>query len=294
MKTMYKLLLTLTFLFAAQTLMMAQNTEMEQDMFENMRDGDKAVVVAVHTGADDAATQQCIDRFNARLRQTYPNYAFKEAWTSHTTHRVPTPDELLSQLEKEGYTHVLVQSSHLIDNTEQQYLSYLTDANKGRFKHLRLGKPLLSDPSDYECAISIMNETYGKPKEVNVLVCNDTEGKTHPQYAMLDYALHDHGLKTWHVGTIDGYPSLGSLIKQLKAQKIKKVHLIPFMFATDAQTTAYITKDWVQQLQKAGYKVTANIHSLGELDAILDLFESHIRHAEKFRALTAKELKMLK
>ena len=272
----------------------AQVEEMEHDMFENMRQEDKAVIVAVHSGAENADAQQSLDRFNARLKQAYPLYDFREAWTSRKGVKpVATPDALFSQLQKEGYTHVLVQSSELTDGAEMQYLRYMVDANKEKFKQMRLGAPLLNDVQDYEEVAKMAIATYGNPKEVNVLVCHGAEGSANAEYAMLEYALHDNAPTSWFVGTVDGYPSLDSLMKQLRQQKLKKVNLIPFMFATDKQTMTDKMKEWSQSLQKAGYKVATNTNSVGELDAILNIFEKHIRHAEKYRTFSAKELKML-
>lgn len=272
----------------------AQVEEMEHDMFENMRQEDKVVIVAVHSGAENADAQQSLDRFNARLKQAYPLYDFREAWTSRKGVKpVATPDALFSQLQKEGYTHVLVQSSELTDGAEMQYLRYMVDANKEKFKQMRLGAPLLNDVQDYEEVIKTAIAAYGKPKEINVLVCNGAEGAANAQYALLEYALHDHDLTSWYVGTLDGYPSLDNIIKQLKLQKQKKVNLVPFMFAADKQLMAARMKEWAQMLQQAGYKVATEAHNVGELDAILNIFEKHIRHAEKYRTLSAKELKML-
>ena len=284
------------------TSTIAQETEMEQDLFETMHDGDKAVIVAVHVGAGDATAQQSIDRFNARIRQAYPQYAFREAWTSRSlinqicangVSYIPTPDELFSQLKKDGYTHVLVQSSNIIDCTEMQFLRYAVDAARGQFKQMRLGEPLLSDAADYEQVAKATAEAYGSTKEANVLMCESTTSVANSQYAMLDYTLRDKGFNGWFVGTIGGYPSLDSLIKQLRNQKVKKVHLIPFLFTTGTQSCADLTREWTQQLQKAGYKVTAEMHSLGDVDAIMDIFEKHIRHAEKYRRYSPKEMQLI-
>ena len=292
---MHRFLLAIALAALSFISLMAQTTEMEQDMFEAMRDGDKAVIVAVHAGTDSREAQQTLDRFNMRLRQAYPNYDFREAWTSKAVNKqTANPDALFSQLQKEGYTHVLVQTSELIDCTDMQYLRYVVDNNKGKFKQIRLGEPLLKDVQDYEEVVKTTVTAYGKPKEVNVLMCNGSENvTTDAQYTMLEYTLQDKDSKSWFVGTVDGYPSLDSLIKRLKRQKLKKVNLIPFMFAADQQVMTDRMREWAQSLQKAGYKVTTEMHDLGELDEILNLFEKHIRHAEKYRTLSAKELKLL-
>ena len=137
---------------------LAQETEMEQDLFETMREGDKAAIVAVHQGAEDAQSRLSIDRFNTRLRKAYPNYTFYEAWTSRRLIQkmsvngvsyVPTPDELFNQLHKEGYTHVLIQSSNIVNGADMQFLRHTVEAIQPRFKHMRLGEPLLTDETDY-------------------------------------------------------------------------------------------------------------------------------------------------
>lgn len=284
-------------------VVLAQETEMEQNLFETMREGDKAAIIAVHQGAGDAQSRLSIDRFNARLRKAYPNYSFYEAWTSRRfiqqmsvngVSYVPTPDELFNQLQKEGYTHVLIQSSNIVNSADMQFLRHMVEAAQPHFKHMRLGEPLLTDEQDYTEAAQATAEAFGSEKEANVLMCSSEVGTENAQFAMLDYALKDHDFRGWYVGTTGGYPSLESLIRQLKHQKVKKVHLIPFVFTANAQATNEMAHEWAQHLQKAGYKVTAEVRCLADVDAIMDIFERHIRHAEKFRRLTAKELKLIR
>ena len=299
---MNRLSLTIIACFVFCTHICAQEAEMEQNIFETMRDGDKAAVVAVHVGAEDAAARQSIERFNAMLRKVYPEREFRQAWTSRDLilqassdggSRIATPDELFSQLKKEGYTHLLIQSSNIVNGTDMQILRHEVDAAKGMFKHVRMGEPLLTDESDYEHAVRATVAAYGSAKEANVLVCNTTAGSENAQYALLDYTLKDQDFKDWFVGTTGGYPSLQSLLKQLKRQKVKKVHLIPFIFIASNKATATMTSEWTQQLQKAGYKVTAELRNLGDVDAIIDIFENHLRHAEMFHRYSPKELKMM-
>lgn len=297
---MNKLLISLLTLLATHLPALGQLAEIEHDMFESMLESDKAVIVAVHTGAEDATAQQQINRFNTRLKEAYPNYDFREAWTTRDLIKqsgddspIKTPDELFSQLKKDGYTHVLVQSSNIINCAEMQFLRYAVETAKENFKQIRLGEPLLSTPADYEHAIKAMAAAYGNEKEANILMCSGTASVEDSQYAMLDYTLKDQDFKEWFVGTVDGYLSLESLKKQLKTNKIKKVHIIPFTFAQSSQTTASTIKEWAQNLQEAGYKVTTELRCLGDLDAIMDIFEKHIKHAEKFRRYSAKEMKMI-
>lgn len=275
----------------------AQAEEMEQNMFESMRENDKAAIVAVHAGSDDDFTLQRISRFNDKLRKAFPQCEFREAWTSRRSANSSsrcTPDELLQQLKKEGFTHVLVQSSDIANSTEMQNLRSVIEAAKNMFMQIRLGEPLLHSASDYNKVIDIMSKTYGAEKTSNVFLCTTSTTEEEAQVTMLEYMMRDKGLTNWHASTTDGYPSIESLVRQLKAGKTKKVHLIPFSFADSSQDIATKISEWAQTLKNAGYKVTAEQSCVGDIDGIIDLYEQHCKHAENYRTLTAKERMLLK
>lgn len=266
----------------------AQET-MEQDMFESMRDDDKAVIVVVHKDTNSGLGQQGISRLTLRLQELYPNYDHRVACTTPgEMAQAPDPDVLFTQLEKDGYTHVLVQPSCITNNLDMQYLRQLVEAAKGKFKHLRLGEPLLSDLEDYQEVADLAINTFSMPKEVNVLVCNGN-GEADASYMMQEYTLRDKSNGDWLLATTNGAPSFDHLIKVLKMQKLKKVHLVPF----NAEVNSTMHSDLIKKLQQAGYKVTMETRTLMDQERILHLYEQHVRQAEQFRRLTPKEQKLI-
>ena len=266
----------------------AQET-MEQDMFESMRDDDKAVIVVVHKDTNSGLGQQGISRLTLRLQELYPNYDHRVACTTPgEMAQAPDPDVLFTQLEKDGYTHVLVQPSCITNNLDMLYLRQLVEAAKGKFKHLRLGEPLLSDLKDYQEVADLAISTFSIPKEMNVLVCNGN-GEADASYMMLEYTLRDRSNGDWLLATTNGIPSFDHLIKVLKMQKLKKVHLVPF----NAEVNSKMHGDLIKKLQQAGYKVTMETHTLMDQERILHLYEQHVRQAEQFRRLTPKEQKLI-
>ena len=93
-------------MLCASVSLWAQET-MEQDMFESMKDDDKAVVVAVHKDTNSGMGQAGIDRLTLRLRECYPKYDYCEACTTPgAMEETPNLDALFTQLYKDGYTHV--------------------------------------------------------------------------------------------------------------------------------------------------------------------------------------------
>lgn len=282
-------LIVFTLAALSTTLSLRAQETMEQDMFESMKDDDKAVVVAVHKDAQSGIGQQGIDRLTLKLREIYPNCDYREACTTQgAMPTAPDPDELFAQLEKDGYTHVLVQPSDITNDLDVQYLRHMVEGAKGKFKHLRMGEPLLSDVEDYQEVADLVIQTFSvMPKEVNVLVCpSDDEGDA--SYMMLEYALRDESDGSWLLATTNGIPTIDHLIKVLKIGKIKKVRLVPFNGEVNSAMRGEMTK----KLQQAGYKVTAETRTLMEQEGVIQLFEQHVRHAEKFRRLTPKEQKL--
>lgn len=268
--------------------MRAQET-MEQDMFESMKDDDKAVIVAVHKDTDSGIGKAGIDRLTLRLRELYPNYDYREACTTQgSMGETPDPDKLFTQLQKDGYTHVLVQPSCITKDLDMQYLRQMVETAKGKFKQMRLGEPLLSDLTDYQELAKMAINTFSVPKEVNVLVCNGN-GEDDASYMMLEYTLRDKSNGNWLLATMNGIPTLDHLIKVLKMQKNKKVHLVPF----NAEVNSTMRGEWTKKLQQAGYKITTETRTLIDQEGIINLFEQHVRHAEQFRRLTAKEQKLI-
>lgn len=281
----------LTLLFATLATcpsVLAQET-MELGMFESMKDNDKAVVVAVHKDANSGIGQQGIDRLTLKLREIYPNCDYREACTTQgAMPTAPDPDELFTQLEKDGYTHVLVQPSDITDDLDMQYLRHMVESAKGKFKHMRLGEPLLRDAADYREVADLVIKTFSvMPKGVNVLVC-PSDDEADASYMMLEYMLHDKSDGNWLLATTNGIPTIDHLIKVLKLQKIKKVHLVPF----NGEVNGIMHGEMTRKLQQAGYKITAETRTLTEQDGIIQLFEQHVRHAEQFRRLTPKEQKL--
>ncbi len=281
---------TLLFATLATCLSVKAQETMEQDLFESMREDDKAAIITVHKDTESGIGRQGIDLLNLRLREIYPNYDFREACTTKgAMGQTPDPDELLNQLHKDGYTHILIQPSNFTNDLDVQYLRHIAESAKGKFKHLRMGEPLLSEGPDYQMVADIAIHTFSvMPKGVNVLVCSG-DGEDDPSYMMLDYTLHDKSDGKWLLAATNGVPSLSHLIKVLKMQKVKKVQLVPFC----PEVTNMMRNEWVKRLQQAGYKVTVESRCLSEQKGITDLFEQHVRHAEKFRRLNAKEQKII-
>lgn len=269
------------------------------DMMATMKPGDKAALLMVHFGTTYADTRTLtIDAINDHARQTFPELEVREAYTSRIIMRrlrtrgidKPAPVDALLKLRGEGYTHIIVQSTNIIEGVEMESLRRDVASVAPFFKEIRVGNPLLYSVEDAEAVVTILEAS--KPKKGSVvLVGHGTYTPSTATYAMIDYMLKAHGLTNFHVGTIEGYPSYNTMLAQLKASKAKQVTLVPFMFVAGDHANNDIAVDWKEALEKEGFQVSVRMEGLGQLPAIQQLFINHARFALKHRMVDILEKK---
>lgn len=279
----------------------AQDNRVESDMFSDMREGDKAALVVVHAGTVSASAEaSTIDQLNKLLKDAFPEMDFREAWSSRAVVRQmsalglykKTPAEVLAELRRDGYTHVLIQSSDIVDGDDMEVLKREAARVKSDFKCLRIGEPLMHSVDDYTKVADLLGRIYTAKKTANVFVCFGSPVSGNESYAMFDYVLHDQGFEDSYVAVADGYPSFGSLLKFLKRDKQKRINLIPCVFVADDAFRTTVLQKWQRLLDGEGYKVSVVDAGVGELPEVRKMFLRHAEDAVRYRTLSASEIKM--
>ena len=263
------------------------------DFFKEMKEGDKAAIVMVHFGTThDDTREKTIDQLNEKAKEMFPNADVFEAYTSRIIIKrlkdkginKQNPVELLNDLAEKGYTHILVQSSTIINGVEMESLYKNIDGVNDQFKDIRIGKPLLYTPEDYKTVIDILTTNENKDTAY-VWVGHGTYDSTTAQYAMLDYMLKAEGHDNYFVGTIEGYPSYEDMLAQIKKSKLKKVTLVPLMFVAGEHAKNDIAGEWKEELEKEGFLVTVDTTGLGENTKIQDAYLSHLNFVSKHKEI---------
>lgn len=266
----------------------------QDDILQNLHSGDKIALLMVHFGTTHEDTRALtIDAINQKAREQFPQMEIREAYTSRIIMRILNkrgirklnPVEALAQLKAEGYTHVIVQSTNIIDGIEMESLRKDLDLMRPLFKEIRLGMPLLYSPEDYKQVIDCLAEK-GQEKTFTILVGHGTYTPATSQYAMLDYMLQAEGHTDFAVGTVEGYPTFDNAISRAQAKKkIKQVQLIPFMFVAGDHAKNDIAGDMKEALEKKGYKVSLRMEGLGENPAIQQIYIDHINFIIKHKQI---------
>lgn len=268
------------------------------DLLATMEQGDKAALLMVHFGTTHDDTRALtIDTLNVKAREAFPTLEMREAYTSRIIMRrlrargveKPSPLEALLKLRSEGYTHILVQSTNIIEGVEMESLRKDVASVAPFFKDIRVGNPLLYSVEDATAVVDILTAQPGKGSVV--LVGHGTYTPSTATYALIDHLLKARGFTHFHVGTIEGYPTFDTVLAQLKASKEKQVTLVPFMFVAGDHAKNDIAVDWKEALEKQGFKVNVRMEGLGQLPAIQQLFIDHARFMLTHRAVDIMEKK---
>lgn len=259
----------------------------KSDFYKTMEKNDKASVLMVHFGTTfDDTRKNTIDAVNEEAKKEFPDMEVREAYTSRIIMRrlkergilKDNPAEALDKLAKEGYTHIIVQPTNVINGVESKTLEQQLEMYKDKFKEIRTGSALLSTPEDYKAVAEIINKEVGKvtDNEAVVLVGHGTHDNGNAAYPAMDYTAKSMGYK-FYVGTIEGFPEFDDVVRGLKKDNIKKVILMPFMFVAGDHANNDIAVDWKEALEKEGFIVEVKLTSLGMMEDIRKMFIDHAK-----------------
>ena len=274
------------------------------DLLATMEQGDKAALLMVHFGTSHDETRAVtIDAINAKAKAAFPQLEVREAYSSRIVIRILkargteklNPLDALLNLRGEGYTHVVVQSSHILEGAEMESLRKDVAAVAPFFKEIRVGAPLLYTAGDMEKVASVFESR--KPEKGNlVLVGHGTYTPATATYAMMDYIFKANGSTHIHVGTAEGYPTYDTVSAQLKAAKARRVTLAPMMFVAGDHVRNDMAGEWKEALEKEGFSVDVRMEGMGEIPQIQDIFIDHIRFIlhHKMQDITEKKKRYAK
>lgn len=273
------------------------------DIRESMEKGDKLAILMVHFGsAYPEARTQVLDVMNKCVKEAFPGVEVRQAYSARSIvsrlraqgHWVQLPADALVELRNEGFTHVIVQSTIIIEGVEMEAIRKEAEARKGLFKDLRVGNPLLYDDTDYEAVMKAVSSPSALAgEEAKLLVAHGTYHASNSAYAKLGYMFQMKGLKDYYAGTREGFPTIEDVGAQIRRDGRKRVRLIPFMFVLIRGEENTVADFWQKGLRKQGFDVSIYPKALGENPGIRALFIDHIRFAMKYKRASVFDRKKL-
>ncbi len=251
----------------------------------------KAILVVSFGTSHEDTRRVTIDAIVNAISQAFPDFAIYQAWTSKMIIKklatcygitVPTVSEALAQMQKDGVTHLVVQPTHVINGIENDLMKSDVLAYRDSFEDIRFGAPLLTSTEDSFKVIDAIAGEFSalENNQALVLMGHGTEHYANSIYAALDYTFKDKGFSNIFIGTVEAYPCLESLMRQIKAFNPKDLILAPFMIvAGDHAKNDMAGSDadsWASQFKAEGYTVHTVLKGLGEYPQIRQIFIDHI------------------
>lgn len=303
---MKKYILVIAFVcLCMNTFAQEVSTYEESPLLKSMVEGDKAALLMVHFGTTyDDTRAKTIDKINEKAKREFTQLEVRECYTSRIILRrlkargmmKDNPLEAMMKLASEGYTHLIVQSTNIIEGVEVESLRRDAERMRPFFKEIRVGTPLLYSVEDAERIVKILTDRQPvstKKREHVLLVGHGTETPATAIYSQLDYMFKANGHTNYHVGTIEGYPTFDTALRQIHQAKGRTVVLQPLMFVAGDHARNDISEDWKGQLENAGLKVELRIEGLGEIPEIQDIFIEHIQKMMQYRTRNISEKKKI-
>lgn len=256
----------------------------------------KQAILAVSFGTSYPDTlKKTIAAIEDDLAAAFPERELRRAFTSgmiirklarRDGIRIDTVDEALERLAADGFTDVLVQSTHIMNGDEYDKLRALAAPFAGRFARLRFGTALLTSVEDYQAAARALMDTL-PPIEADRAVVYMGHGTGHhanSAYALLEYVLHDLGRTDVVIGTVEGYPGFDEVCRRLAGRpNVKRLLLRPLMVVAGDHAQNDLAGDeedsWNSMLAARGYGTACELTGLGEVPGIRAIFVDHARAA---------------
>lgn len=251
----------------------------------------KAILVVSFGTSHNDTREKTIDVIEQTIQEAYPAYAIYRAWTSNMIiQKVIQRDKVINftvtqaveEMLKNGITEIIIQPTHVINGIENDFMIKDILQFEHRFDSIRFGAPLLTTTQDSLDVIKALMDEYSYlvKNDALVLMGHGTTHYANTVYAALDYMFKEQGYPNVFVGTVEAYPSLEVIIKQLKKQNLKSITLVPFMIVAGDHAKNDMASDkedsWNTQLCEQGYQVCSVLKGLGEYQGIRNIFLRHI------------------
>ncbi|HIC85643.1 MAG TPA: sirohydrochlorin cobaltochelatase [Desulfobacterales bacterium] len=257
----------------------------------------KKAVLLVAFGTSIPRAQKVFDYIDKAVKKEFPGVEVRWAFTSRLIRKklagqgkfLDSPLLALSRLLEDGYTHVAVLSLHIIPGEEFHDLYVnahkFTEMEEG-FERLVVARPLLSSHDDLVRVARAMIKHFPEDRTKRDAVVLMGHGTAHHPsdftYMAFNYLFWELDPLVF-VGTVEGKPTVNDLLPKLKAAKVKKVYLIPFMSVAGDHAINDMAGDepdsWKSIIEKAGIKAVPILKGLGEYPEVVAVWVDHLKRA---------------
>lgn len=257
---------------------------------------DKKGILLVTFGSSYPETRVAFQNIEKEMAKAFPNIPIRWAYTSKIIRNklrkrgenINSPAMALAQMAEDGFTHVAVQSLHIIPGLEYNALRQTVSAFNHMpkaLKQITLGKPLLFSNEDNEkLAHAIKNIFADKLPQADAFVFmgHGSEHASNIYYAGFQYYLSQQSPK-FMMGTVEGFPTLQNVMDKIEKNHVKSIWLTPFMSVAGDHARNDMAGDeddsWKIILQKKNIEVKPILKGLAQYNSVVAIWIEHLKIA---------------
>jgi sirohydrochlorin cobaltochelatase len=269
-------------------------TSQSESLFAHGKQQDKKGILLVTFGTSYPEARKSFTNIEEKVRIEFPGVEIRWAYTSKIIRSIlkkrgesiDSPAEALAKMGEDGFTHVAVQSLHVIPGEEYENLYATVMAFNKMPKGIQvavIGQPLLYSHPDNKRLASFVDHTFHEmveKKKALVFMGHGTHHQSNIYYPGFQYYLNQYS-DAYLMATVEGYPSLSQVIAELKTQGVKNVTLSPFMSVAGDHARNDMAGDeedsWKSILEKEGFEVEIILKGLAEYDEVVNVWVDHLK-----------------
>ncbi len=255
----------------------------------------KAGILLVTFGTSIPEAQKAFGVIQKRVKGQFPDTPVRWAYTSHIIREkleeqgkeLDSPVMALAKMRDEGFTHIAVQSLHMIGGFE--YHDVLNDVHAFRgttgFKSVYAGYPLLGSPHDLDRVVDATLDIIPDKRKKSEAVVLMGHGTHHPANAFYEAMMYrfQKADPNIYIGTVEGSPSFETIKEMLIKKEIQKAYLIPFMSVAGDHARNDMAGEgpdsWLSMLTKEGITCIPVLKGLAEHPVFVDIWVEHLKGA---------------
>ncbi|MEF8943355.1 MAG: sirohydrochlorin cobaltochelatase [Desulfohalobiaceae bacterium] len=270
--------------------------EHEDKHGDTMHDTKKGILL-VTFGTSSPEARSALDNINDIVNKAYPDTPVHWAYTSKMIRNklakegehLHSPAQALASMQDEGFTHVAVQSLHVIPGSEfhdlRSVVQGFRDMNGGLHR-ITLGHPLLAEPESLERVQEAILENIPAERKQDEAVIFLGHGSDHPSnafYPAMAYIFRQADPLVFMSTVHKGAPQLEPIMAEMKQKEVDTVYIMPFMSVAGDHARNDMAGSGEGSLksvlQKEGFEVKTVMKGMAEYDNVVGVWLGHLDQA---------------
>lgn len=233
----------------------------------------KKLIISVSYGADEAAMAQDIGLIEDRLRNEFPDFEIRRAFTSARVRRVlaskgtyvPSPSEAVFTAKGENASEIIAVAMLVSPGGE---FDSVTEAAAG----IPTASPLLAEDCDIDTICGYYKDLQQESGIPVLIMGHGNPDNGNPAYKKLRARLPEHV----YMGCLSGDCGIDEVLPELLSENTRRVLLTPMLMSVGSHTLRDMAGDqpdsWKSRLESLGFTVDCMVMGIGRLEQIHGIF----------------------